>query len=99
MRVIYIDIDTLRADHLGCYGYQRRTSPNIDALAASGSRFEQVYVSDSPCLPSRSALLTGRFGATNGVVNHGGQRAEPFAAGPERGRQSELARTSWPSLM
>ena len=99
MRLVYIDIDTLRADHLGCYGYQRDTSPNIDTLSAAGWRFDELYVSDSPCLPSRSALLTGRFGVTNGVVNHGGERAEPFAMGATRGPQTELARTSWPRLM
>jgi choline-sulfatase len=99
MRFVYIDVDTLRADHLSCYGYHRQTSPNIDRLASEGTRFEQVYVSDSPCLPSRSALLTGRFGVTNGVVNHGGTRSEPFGATPARGRQSDLATTSWPNLM
>jgi choline-sulfatase len=53
MRLLYIDIDTLRSDHLGCYGYERATSPNLDALAAEGIRFDELYVSDSPCLPSR----------------------------------------------
>src|SRR5271166_6446933 len=99
MRFLYIDIDTLRADHLGCYGYTRNTSPNIDRVASDGVRLDQVYVSDSPCLPSRTALATGRFGIRTGVVNHGGRRAEPFAAGPERGRQSAMALESWPKLL
>ena len=58
MRILYIDIDTLRPDHLGCYGYHRATTPNIDALAADGVRFANVYASDVPCLPSRTALIT-----------------------------------------
>ena len=59
MRLLYLDIDTLRAYHLGCYGYHRATTPNIDALAAEGVRFENVYASDVPCLPSRAALMSG----------------------------------------
>lgn len=99
MRFLYIDIDTLRPDHLGCYGYERTTSPNIDALAEQGVRFDKMYVSDSPCLPSRTALVTGRFGFSNGVVNHGGRRAEPFPAGLDRARRSRTAAESWPSLL
>ncbi len=99
MRLLHLDIDTLRPDHLGCYGYTRDTSPTIDALAREGWRADELYVSDSPCLPSRSALLTGRFGITNGVVNHGGARAEPFPEGAGRGLQSELARTSFPRAL
>jgi hypothetical protein len=72
MRILYIDIDTQRADHLGCYGYFRNTSPNIDRIAARSMQFNNVHASDTPCLPSRTALLTGRFGIHNGVVNHGG---------------------------
>ena len=77
MKILYFDIDSLRADHLGCYGYHRQTSPNIDELSKSSSIFDNVYASDVPCLPSRTALLTGRFGIHNGVVNHGGTDAEP----------------------
>ena len=76
MRLLYVDIDTLRADHLGCAGYHRDTTPNIDQLAADGVLFENVYASDVPCLPSRTALISGMFGIRNGVVNHGGLAAK-----------------------
>ena len=99
MRLLYIDIDTLRADHLGCYGYHRNTSPNIDALAKSALQFNEVYASDTPCLPSRSALLTGRFGIHNGVVNHGGTDADPVIEGPGRAFWSELQLTSFPTQL
>jgi arylsulfatase A-like enzyme len=99
MRLLYIDIDTLRADHLGCYGYGRRTSPNIDAVAAAGIVFESVYASDSPCLPSRTALLTGRFGIHNGVVNHGGTDADPAIDGAQRQFHSRLHLDSFPNRL
>ncbi|MCC6730972.1 MAG: sulfatase [Chthonomonadales bacterium] len=85
MRILYIDIDTLRPDHLGCYGYHRRTSPNIDALAAEGVRFDGYHCPDAPCLPSRAALMTGRFGIHTGIVNHGGFCADMRLVGAERG--------------
>lgn len=85
MRILYLDIDTLRADHLGCYGYLRNTSPHIDGLAATGVRFENVYASDAPCLPSRAAMFTGRFGIHTGIVGHGGTAADMRPVGPERG--------------
>ena len=96
MRILYIDIDTLRADHLGCYGYQRRTSPNIDEIARLGTVFDSVYASDTPCLPSRSALLTMQFGIHNGIVNHGGTDADPVIEGRAREFQSRLYQTSFP---
>ncbi len=95
MRILYIDIDSLRPDHLGCYGYHRPSSPNIDRIAAEGIRFENYYVSDAPCLPSRTALWSGRFGIHTGVINHGGTAADPFIDGRTRGFRSTLARTSW----
>jgi choline-sulfatase len=99
MRIIYFDIDTLRADHLGCYGYQRPTSPAIDAVAADGIRFTNVYASDLPCLPSRTALSTGRLGIHNGVAGHGGTAAAPFPEGRDRGFRSRDAAETWASQM
>lgn len=104
MRVLFIDIDTLRPDHLGCYGYHRRTSPAIDAIAADGLRFDRCYATDTPCLPSRSALSTMQFGIRNGAINHGGTRADLFHEGAGRGFRSSsasgsmamhLARAGW----
>jgi choline-sulfatase len=95
MRVLYIDIDTLRPDHLGCYGYHRDTSPNIDRIAAQGVRFDKCYASDAPCLPSRTALISGRFGIHTGVVGHGQTAADPLIEGPGRGFTSRLGNTSW----
>lgn len=76
MRILYLDLDSLRPDHLGCYGYHRNTSPNIDSIAKEGVTFTNYYCSDAPCLPSRSALMSGRFGIHNGIVGHGGTAAD-----------------------
>ena len=99
MRILYLDVDSLRPDHLGCHGYHRDTSPNIDRLAAEGTRHEHCYVPDAPCLPSRSALMSGRFGIHTGVINHGGSRATPYNEGPTRSFRDRLGVTSWPSLL
>jgi choline-sulfatase len=95
MRILFIDIDTLRPDHLGCYGYHRNTSPNLDWIASQGCRFDNCYVSDAPCLPSRAALWTGRTGFHNGVINHGGVAADPFHEGAGRQFRDILDKTGW----
>lgn len=65
--VLLISIDSLRADHLGSYGYHRDTSPNLDALARNGARFE-VAVAPSPwTLPSHVTMMTGRHPVAHGV--------------------------------
>ncbi len=99
MRILYLDLDTLRPDHLGCYGYHRNTSPNIDAIAAQGVRFDGYHCSDAPCLPSRAALMTGRFGIHTGVVGHGGTAADMRLEGASRGFADRLRRESLPAVV
>jgi len=70
MRVILFDLDCCRPDHLSCYGYHRVTSPTIDALAEEGVRFNHCHASNSPCLPARAAIVSGRFGVKNGVATN-----------------------------
>ncbi len=69
--VILVSIDSLRADHLGCYGYERDTSPRIDRLAAEGVRFETAISTTSWTLPAHAALFTGLEDETHGVVDNG----------------------------
>ena len=71
MPALYIDIDSLRPDHPGCYGYDAPTTPNIDAFAEDAVRFDRAYVANSPCMPSRAAFTTGRYGINNGVTTTG----------------------------
>lgn len=99
MRILYLDLDTLRPDHLGCYGYCRNTSPNIDAVAKEGVRFENFYCSDAPCLPSRAALATGQFGIHTGVVGHGGTAADMRLIGSKRDFRSRRFHTSYVNLL
>jgi len=99
MRMLVLDLDSLRPDHLGCYGYHRETSPNIDKIAAEGVRFTNYYTSDAPCLPSRTALMTGQFGIHNGAVGHGGTAADLRHEGPKRAFQDRLVRESLPGFL
>ncbi len=99
VRILYLDIDSLRPDHLSCYGYHRVTSPNIDALAKAGVRFENVYASDTPCLPSRTAFFGGRFGTNTGVVNHGGAYADLPVQGESRSFRTEFAESTLASVL
>jgi len=65
--VVLIIVDTLRADHLGAYGYGEPTSPNIDEAAARGVVFEQVIANCSWTRPSIASMLTGIYPRQTGV--------------------------------
>lgn len=67
--VIVVVVDTLRADHLSCYGYHRATSPEIDGIAQRGVLFENAIAPSSWSLPSHASLLTGRYPHDHGLDN------------------------------
>jgi arylsulfatase A-like enzyme len=69
-RVVLVSVDTLRADHLGVYGYGRPTSPGIDALAREGILFEDVSAPSPWTLPSHASLLTGLYPTRHGLKAH-----------------------------
>jgi arylsulfatase A-like enzyme len=64
MNFIIIVCDTLRRDHLGCYGNQWISTPHIDAFAEQAIVFERTYSASFPTVPHRRDLLTGRLTAT-----------------------------------
>ena len=66
--IVVILADDMGYGDLGVYGHPLTKTPNIDRLAADGSRFEAMYVPSPVCAPSRAALLTGRYGVRNGVT-------------------------------
>lgn len=70
MRIIYLDLDSLRPDHLSGYGYGRETTPRMDRLIQEGTRFTRAYCNSSPCVPSRASLVSGRFGICHGALTH-----------------------------
>ncbi len=65
--VVLIVVDTLRADHLGCYGYWRNTSPQIDSLAEQSIRFERAYSTAPWTKPAVASMLTGLYPSRHGV--------------------------------
>lgn len=90
--VILISIDTLRADHLPAYGYDKVETPNIDALRRDGTLFQNAYAQVPLTLPSHLSLLTGLLPAEHEVRNNVGYR---FDAGKHATLQGELKKAGY----
>lgn len=71
IKVIFISLDTLRANRLGSYGYHLPTSPYIDQIAREGVLFENAIAADIPTEVAHTSIFTGKVGLTTGVVSHG----------------------------
>jgi len=78
LNVVLITIDTLRADHVGCYGYKQIKTPNIDGLAADGARFERAFAVVPVTLPSHTSMLTGTYPMLSGMHDFSGNKLSPL---------------------
>lgn len=67
--IVLITIDTLRADHLSCYGYARKTSPNIDKIAQKGVTFKNAIAPSSWTAPSVASLCTSLYPISHGITH------------------------------
>jgi len=83
VNVVLIVIDTLRVDHLGCYGYWRPLSPNIDRLAADGVRFTNAYSQAPWTTPSVGSLLSSNYPTTIGITEAPNLLPDRFSVLPE----------------
>ena len=87
LNVILVSIDTLRADHLGCYGYDRPTSPRIDAFAREAVLFEQTIAAAPSTLASHASMLTGLI-----TPHHGASFLHRTLLAPQRLTLAEILR-------
>ena len=71
LNVLLVTIDTLRADHLGCYGYDKAKTPILDELASEGVLFENVFAHQPITLPSHATILTGLHPEAHGILDNG----------------------------
>ena len=81
--ILLIAIDSIRADHMSCYGYERLTTPHIDRFAQAGTLFENTFSAHIPTTPAYASMVTGLdcFGTQVVALRHQGPlRAEATTA-------------------
>ena len=66
--IFLISVESLRADHVGCYGYERATTPNLDRLAREATVYRQAFAPTSWTLTSHATLFTGLYPSAHGVI-------------------------------
>jgi len=76
--VVFIVLDTHRADRLGCYGYSRGTSPNLDAFAQNATLFENAIAPAQWTIPTHASMFSGEYPATHNTIQAGDALSEDF---------------------
>jgi uncharacterized sulfatase len=74
--IVFIVLDTQRRDRLGCYGYRRQTSPNLDAFAREATLFEQAISPAQWTIPAHASFFSGEFPSTHMTI-HGSDGLDP----------------------
>jgi len=77
LNILFITLDTTRADRLGCYGDQAAATPNLDGLASEGVLFEKTLAPIPLTLPAHSTIFTGTIPPFHGVRDNGGYTLDP----------------------
>lgn len=77
LNILLVTLDTTRADRLGCYGYKKARTPNLDSLAAKGVQFLNVYCQVPLTTPSHCSILTGTYPLYHQVHNNGSYALSP----------------------
>ncbi len=90
--VLLLSLDTLRADHVGAFGYHRNTTPSIDRIASGGIRFSRAYAPANHTLESHMSVLTGLYPIAHGVRPGSGKRRE-IGVAPLSANRVTLAET------
>ncbi len=68
--VLFVTLDTTRADRLGCYGYDKAATPAIDSIAARGVVFDRAFTQVPLTLPAHASMMTGRYPREHGIRNN-----------------------------
>lgn len=77
MNIVLVTLDTVRADHLQCYGYKKIKTPTLDAIAKNGVLFEKAVTQAPLTLPSHASMFTGTYPYVNHVRDTGGFALQP----------------------
>jgi len=93
--VYLITIDTLRADHVGCYGYKQIETPALDALATDGTRFTQAFTHSPITNTSHITILTGLLPSVHGVTDFGIPLSPSHLTAAELLKKTRLSNSSF----
>jgi len=97
--ILLITLDTVRADHVSCYGYERQTTPNLDAFSREGVLYKNAYATSSWTLPSHASIFTGKYPTRHGAHfnTNSAQIAKYFES--QKGQQFDMSDLNTKSIL